>query len=275
MAQATQATDVWFRAVTEDVEACQAAHPVPEWRPGFAKLGFRHIGFLGEYESPGGPFWVHEVLASANGAAFLTLLLAPDHPLRSRPRTIPTAVLESALEDGSIIITTTYREHLWRLHHPKAGVYLEGWSEASAEELWRRHQQRVEDLVLERNSPVLRHDSMPLRLWIAERCNRVGTHVAVVGLVLGVAAFTPAFISLVRLKDWLDAWARGWAGAFWPLFWFGSVLALVGAGIWIVQVRVVSAWRAGQWLARQFPWPRRRRYNPGKEANASRASGLP
>jgi hypothetical protein len=272
MAQPPQATDVWFRDVTEDAAACRAADHVPELRRGFENLGFGRVGFLGEYQLPGGALWVHEVLSSADGAAFVTVALAPDHPLRSAPRTIPTATLESALEDGSIVITTTYGEYLWRLHHPKAGLYLEGWSEATLEELWRRHQQRVEELVLERNSSVLRHASMPLRLWIAERCNEVGNHVAVVALLLGVLAFMGTFISLMRLKDWLDAWARGWFGAFWPLFWFAGILAIAGAGVWLVRSRAVRAWLAGQWLARQFPWPRRRRFDPMNDVGACRTS---
>jgi hypothetical protein len=272
MNKPSQDCDVWFRDVTEDPEACRAADDLPELRTRFENLGFRRVGFLGEYWLPGEAPCVHEVLSSADGGAFLTLALAPDHPLRSDPRTLPTAILESSLEDGSIIITTTYPEHLWRLDHPKAGVYLEGWREAAPEELWGRHQQRVEDLALERDSSVLLHVSMPFRLWIAQRCNEVGNYVALVALLMGVVAFVGVLIPLVQLKDWLDAWARVWFGAFWPLVWFVSTLALVVAGMWMVRLRVVRGWLVGQWLARRLPWPRRRRYDAMKEADGCRTS---
>jgi hypothetical protein len=272
MNQARQENDVWFAEVTEDPEACRTADHVPELRTSFETLGFRRVGFLGEYQLPGGAVWVHEVLSSANGDAFLTLALIPDHPLRSEPRTIPSAILGSGLEDGSIIITTTSREHLWRLDHPKAGVYLEGWSEATPEELWRRHQQRVEELGLERGSLVLRHVSMPLRLWLAKRCNEVGNHVAVVALMLGMVALVGTFISFMQLKDWLDAWGRVWFGAVWPLFSLAGILAIGVTGVWLVRLRAVQAWLVGQWFARLFPWPRRRRYDPMNEKDACRTS---
>jgi hypothetical protein len=216
---------------------------------------------------------VYEVLSNASGAAFLTLALAPDHPLRWEPRTLPAATLESGLEDGSIIVTTTSPEHLWRLDHPKAGVYLQGWSEATPEELWQRHRQRVEELALERDSSVLRHVAMPLRLWIAGRCNEVGNCVALVALSMGVAAFVGVLIPLVRLKDRLDGWGRVWFGGFWPLVWFVGTLAIAVAGLWMVRLRVVRGWVAGQWVARRFPWPRRRRYDATNEADACGTSG--
>jgi hypothetical protein len=180
----------------------EAADYVPELRAGFEELGFRRVGFLGEYEMPGKPtLWVYEVLSSANGDAFLSLYDATVGPLRNQPRTVRTATLETALEDGSIIITTTHDKHLWSLDHPRAGMYLEGWSEASPEELWYQHQQRVESLVRKRDSSVLRHDSMPLRLWIAGRCIQIGSHVAIVALLMGFAAFLAILITLVRLNS--------------------------------------------------------------------------
>jgi hypothetical protein len=252
---------VWFRDLTENAQACRAADHVPELRTRFDFLGFRHVGFLGEYRVPGGALWVYEVLSSASASAFLTLAMAPDHPLRSAPRSRPSATLESALEDGSIVITTTYPEPLWRLDHPKAGVYLEGWGEAAPEELWRRHQQRVEEFGRKRDSAVLRHVSMPLRVWIAERCNEVGNHVAVVALLMGAVAFVPVLVSLVRLEEWLNCLAPVWFGAFRPLAWSVGTLAVVFAGAWLVRRQVVQGWRLGQWLARRFPWPRRRQYD--------------
>src|SRR5579872_7522131 len=249
MNQPPQVADVWFRDVTDDAETCRAADSLPDWRTRFAALGFHHIGYLGEYRIPGGALWVHEVLSSANGDAYLTLALLPDHPLRSDPRTTPTATLESALEDGSILITTTYPEYLWRLDHPKAGVYLEGWSEATPEELWQHHRQHVEQRALERDSSVLPHVSMALRLWIAERCNEVGDHVAVMALMAGVAAFLWIFLSLVRLMDWLDAWVRVRFGALRPLFYFLGLAAIAAAGVGLVRSRVMRAWLAGQWFA--------------------------
>src|SRR5262245_26582818 len=270
MKQARRDTHVWFRDITEDWAVRWDADCVPELRIGFEKLAFRSIGFLGEYQVPGGSLWVHEVLASPKADAFLTLTLSPEHPLKREPRTIPTAILESGLEDGAIIITTNSPEHLWRLNHPKAGVYLEGWSEANPEELWRHHQQRVEDLALERDSAILRHVSMRLRLWIAERCNEVGNHVAVLALLFGVVAFVVGIlIPFVRLVDWLDARFRGWLGVFWPLFWFVAIFAIVVLGWWIARSRVVRGWLVGQWFARRFPWPGRRPYHATAEEDAT------
>jgi len=252
----------WFRDMTDSPGAEQAADYVPELRAGFEELGFRRVGFLGEYEMPGKPtLWVYEVLSSANGDAFLSLYDATVGPLRNQPRTVRTATLETALEDGSIIITTTHDKHLWSLDHPRAGFNLEGWSDASPEELWHRHEGRVEDLVRKLDSLVLRHDSMALRLWIAGRCIQVGTHVAFVALLMGFTAFVAVLITLVRLKDWLQAGVGAWFGPFWPLFWFAGLLAILAAGAWLVRNRVVQGWLGGQWLARQFPWPRRQRYD--------------
>jgi hypothetical protein len=256
----------WFRDMTDVPGAEQAADNVPELRAGFEELGFRRVGFLGEYEMPGKPtLWVYEVLSSANGDAFLTLYRAPDGPLRNKPRIVRTATLETALEDGSIIITTTHDKHLWSLDHPRAGVYLEGWSEVSPEELWYRHQQRVEDLARKRDRSVLRHDSMPLRLWIAGRCIQIGSHVAFVALLMGLAAFVAVLITLVQLKDWLQAGVGAWFGQFWQLFWFAGLLVILAVGVWLVRNRVVLGWLGGQWLARQFPWPRRQRYHCTEE----------
>src|SRR5215471_15102126 len=124
----------WFRDMTDAPGAEQAADNVPELRAGFEELGFRRVGFLGEYEMPGKPtLWTYEVLSSASADAFSTLYRAPVGPWRDKRRIVQTATLHTALEDGSIIITTTHDKHLWSLDHPRAGVYLEGWSEASPE----------------------------------------------------------------------------------------------------------------------------------------------
>jgi hypothetical protein len=214
------------------------------------------------------------VLTSPKADAFLTLTLSPEHPLQREPRTIPTAILESGLEDGSVILTTNYPEHLWRLNHPKAGLYLAGWAEAAPEELWRRHRQRVEDLALERDSPVLPHVSMHLRLKIAERCNEVGNHVAVIALLFGVVTFiVGVVIPFVRLQDWLDAQGRAWFGAFWPLFRLVSLGAVFMAGWWVARSRVARGWLAGQWFARLFSWPRRRPYHPTVEEDSAASTG--
>ena len=259
-------TRLWFRDMTDAPGAEQAADQVPEMRAGFEKLGFRHVGFLGEYEMPGKPtLWVYEVLSSANGDAFLTLYRAPDGPLRNKPRIVRTATLQTALKDGSIIITTSHDKHLWSLDHPRAGVYLDGWRGALPEELWHQHQQRIETLVQKRVSSVLRHDSMLLRLWIAGRCIQVGSHVAFVALLMGFAAFVAVLITLVRLKDWLQAAVGAWFGPFWQLFWFAGLLAILAAGVWLVRNRVMQGWLGGQWLARQFPWPRRQHYDVAED----------
>lgn len=270
MNQPPKKYDIWFRDVTGDSKSCQAADRVPELRSGYEKLGFRRVGFLGEYQTPGGTLSVHEVLSSANDSTFLTLTLAPDYPLiKSEPRTFPNAVLESALEDGSIIITTTYRERLWRLNHPKAGLFLESSSEATPEELWSLHQRRVEEVVARRGSSLLRHNSMSLRLWIEERCNEVGNYVALFALCVGLAAFVEGMALLIRLGDWLNAWGRAWLGAFFLPFWFVVLISIAVAVLWLIRSEVVRGWRVGQWFARQFPWPRRRRYDPMKTWNGS------
>jgi hypothetical protein len=96
----------WFRDVTNDRAARRSADHLPELRAAFEELGFRQGGFLGEFNPPG-DLWVYEVLSSPQADAFLTLALAPRGPLITKTRTIPTALLETAMEDGSIVITTT------------------------------------------------------------------------------------------------------------------------------------------------------------------------
>jgi hypothetical protein len=111
---------------------------------------------------------------------------------------------------------------------------------------------------------------MRLRLWIAERCNEVGNHVAVLALLCGVVAFVVGIlIPFVRLVDWLNPRFRGWFGVFWPLFWFVAIFAIVVLGWWIARNRVVRGWLVGQWFARRFHWPRRRPYHPMVEENAT------
>src|SRR5438034_2997574 len=53
--------------------------------------------------------------------AFLTLALAPADFLKTEPRTIPIAILQTALTDGSVIVTTNSPGQLRLLNHPKAG----------------------------------------------------------------------------------------------------------------------------------------------------------
>lgn len=265
MSQSPQKNDIWFRDVTEDSEACQTADRVSELRRDFERLGFRRVGFLGEYQTPGGILWVHEVLSSTNGDAFLTLTLVSDQPLTRRgPRTIPTAILQSALEDGSILITTTCREHRWRLNHPKAGLYLEDWVEATPEELWHRHQQRIGEVIAERNSLVLPHVSMSLCLWIQERCRKIGNYVALVAVCVCFIIAMEGWLLFWQLEHWLNAGILVPFGVFGLPLWLVSFFAMAAVVMWLIRNEVVRGWRVGQWFARQFPWPRRRRYDPMK-----------
>src|SRR5262249_26759470 len=100
MSQPPLQSGEFYRDLSQDVGASQAADQVPELRLGFEKLGFRHLGFFGEYAHPGGKLWVQEVLASPRHDAFLTLSLSPPGFLNNNNRTVPTATLHSVLQDG-------------------------------------------------------------------------------------------------------------------------------------------------------------------------------
>jgi len=240
--------------MTADVDAALRADQLPEPRADFANLGFRELGFLGDNPIPGGPIWVHEVLMSPNGEALLTLAFSPPDPLRYRPRAIPTLTLQTALADGSLIVTTSCPEYLRFLHHPRAGSYLEGLPGAVPEELWQSHEQRVEAFSQVRNSPVLRHDSMALRITIADRCHAISVFVArwvVLSVVFVLIGSTGSYIGLMHRLNVL----------FQP--WFGVAIAFLGSALlgivamWTLRNQVVRGWLGGEWLARQFPCPRR------------------
>src|SRR5438045_2032735 len=109
-------------------DAWALADQTPELRAGFEKLGFRHLGLIG-HNLGEGTLWVYEVLVSPKRDAFLTLVLHPDHPLKTKPRILPSATLQTALSDGSVINTTTCPMQYRLLNHPKAGSYLDGWDE--------------------------------------------------------------------------------------------------------------------------------------------------
>jgi hypothetical protein len=245
-----------FSDVTADEEARACVDQLPEPRAAFANLGFRQLGFLGDNPIPGGAVWVHEVLMSPNGEALLTLAFCPPDPLRFRPRAIPTLTLHTALADGSLVVTTSCPEYLRFLHHPRAGSCLEGLPGAVPEDLWHRHEQRVEAFSQVRNSPVLRHDSMALRIKVADRCDAISVFAAR-WVVLSVA--------LVWLS--LGSSAIGLMNRFNVLFqpWFGMHLALIASSLvamaamlWTLRNQVVRGWLGGEWLARQFPWPKPR-----------------
>jgi hypothetical protein len=253
-----------FHDVTNDPAARARVDQLPESRVRLEKLGFRPLGFLGDELIPGQTPWVHEVLASPQGDAFVTLALSPPHPLQTRPRTIPTLVLHTVLEDGSIIITTTFPEYLRFLDHPKAGSYLDGSTDISPEEIWQWHKERALEIAGARESSPLRHDSMRLRIWIGDRCYRVSSFVArvvVVSVEVVTVAFIVAFSEVMRsFRVQLAAW---FGAAFWQtLFWLVGVLLIAAAGLFVLWSRVKAAWRVGQWLARLRAWPRRRPYDP-------------
>jgi hypothetical protein len=252
-----------FSDVTDDRDARAHVDHIPESRACLEQLGFRPVGFLGDELIPG-QTWVHEVLASPQGDAFVTLALSPPHPLTTKPRIIATLVLHTVLEDGSIIITTTCPEYARFLDHAKVGSYLEGCSGASAKEIWQRHKERVAEIAGARESSPLRHDSMRLRIWIGERCYQVSSFVArvvVSSVIVVTAAFMigfSEFMHLFRLQ--IAVW---FGAAFWQsLGWAIGILLIGTAGLWILRSRVEAAWRVGQWLARLRAWPRRQPYDP-------------
>jgi hypothetical protein len=150
------------------------------------------------------------------------------------------------------------------LDHPKAGVHLEGLPDATPVDLWRQHQERVAELSGERFSPVLRHDSMSLRIWIAERCREIGNFVALAGLFIGFLAFVGVLASILQFMEWFNAQARAWFGPWFPLFWLVGIFLMCGAAMWLGRRRVLGGWLGGHWLARQLAWPRRRRYETAR-----------
>jgi hypothetical protein len=253
-----------FHDVTNDPQARGRVDQLPESRVRLEKLGFRPLGYLGDELIPGQTPWVHEVLTSPEGDAFATLALSPPHPLQTRPRTIPTVVLHTVLEDGSIIITTTFPKYLRFLDHPKAGSYLDGSTDVSPEEIWQWHKERVAEIAGVRECSPLRHDSMRLRIWIGERCYLVSSFVTRM-VVVSVEVVTVAFI--IAFSQIMDAFhlqlVRWFGAAFWRTFyWLIGVLLIVAAGWFVLWSRVQAAWRVGQWLARLRAWPRRRPYEP-------------
>jgi hypothetical protein len=243
-----------FTDVTSNVEARLRADQVPEVRAGFVALGFRQIGFLGDNPIPGECVWVHEVLTDPKSEAFLTLTISPRDPLTFKPRIIPTSTLQTALADGSLVVTTTCPEYLRFLNHPKAGSYLEGLTETvPPDELWANHCQRVAEISQERGSPPLRHETMKLRIEIAERCTAISAFVAR-WVVLSVALILAGFISsLVGMMHRFGIQIQAWFGIPHALF-IAAILAM--AATWTLRSQLVRGWLGGEWLARQFPRPR-------------------
>jgi hypothetical protein len=250
-----------FSDVTFDEDAPRHADQLPEPRAAFLTLGFRQVGLLGDNPIPGEAVWVHEVFTAANEEAFLTLGFSPPDPLVFRPRSIPTSTLHTALQNGSLIVTTTCPEYLRFLNHPKAGSYLEGCGVAAPSELWQLHGQRVDTISRERNSPALRHDSMRLRIQIADRCVLISYFVAR-WVVLSVAlVLLGSGISLVGMMHRLGVQFQAWFGI--PLALLGSTALGIGA-MWTARNQVVRGWLGGEWLARQLPWPGKKPFDPDR-----------
>lgn len=245
-----------FADVTHDEDAVARADLVPELRAGFEALGFRPLGFLGDrpYE---GRLWVHEVLTSPEQDAFVTLALSPPSIVQLEPRTLPTAILQTALENGSIVVTTNCPGQFRLLNHPRAGSYLEGWTHATPAELWERHRQRVDEIFIDQATSLLPHETMDLRLRIAERCTAVALFVGVCGLLSWAVAFVGLGALWFQVMRWLHELFGG-AGLWGPIVFSIATLPIMAAFGWLAYNRMIISWAAGERLARLFPWPRRR-----------------
>jgi len=255
-----------FSDRTPDDDARARADQLPETRATFASLGFLQVGFIGDNPIPGGEVWVHEVLKSGSGLAFLTLALSPPDPLSFRPRTLPASTLHSALADGSLIVTTTCPQYLRFLHHPRAGCFLEGMPGAAPEELWKCHEQRVEEISGARNSGILRHDSMGLRILIADRCCGISVFVARC-VVLSVAfVLITSMCAYLGLMHRLNVFLQPWFGI--TLAFLGSSLLAI-MSLWMLRKQVARSWLRGEWLARQVPWPGRKPFVNNSDRSAS------
>jgi hypothetical protein len=244
-----------FVDLSGDEEAWALADQMPELRAGFEKLGFRHLGLLGHHLGEG-LLWVFEVLVSPKEDAFLTLVLHPDHPLKTKPRIVPSAILHTALSDGTIVSTTTNPMQYRLLNHPKAGSYLDGWDEATPGELWDRHRQRVAEAAAERIGPILPHDAMPLRIHIAQRLWTVGLVMFIVPVLLGLVTLVGLVVLCMQVVEWFRVLAVARGGIWLPIiFYTGGLLAFFGMHT-LGWSRLRYSWLGGEWLARQFPWPR-------------------
>jgi hypothetical protein len=246
-----------FVDLSGDEEAWALADQMPELRAGYEELGFRHVGLLG-HNLGEGMLWVHEVLVSPRQDAFLTLVLHPDHPLKTKPRNVPSAILQTALSDGTVISTTTNTMQYRLLNHPKAGSYLDGGEGATPVELWDRHRQRVDEAAAERTGPILLHDAMPLRIQIAQRLWTVGLTMFIVPLLLGLVTAVGLVALCIQVVEWFRLLAVARGGIWLPIiFYGGGLIAFVGMRTF-GWTRLQHSWLGGEWLARQFPWPRPR-----------------
>src|SRR5437899_1054061 len=223
-----------FADVTYDDDAVARADQVPELRSHFEKLGFRSLGFMAHrpFEHI---FWVHEVLTSSEEDAFVTLALSPSNILKTEPRTVPIAILQTALANGSVIVTTNCPAQLRLLNHPKAGSFLEGRSAASAEELWDRHRERVAEIRFDEATSLLPHDTMDLRLRIAERCTAVAHFVVAFALLSAFFAFVGMGILWLEAMSWFNSQVLGGAVAWAFVFFTLGNLPLMVAFMWLVR----------------------------------------
>ena len=133
---------------------------------------------------------------------------------------------------------------------------MEGWSEASAEELWDRHRERVAEIRVDEATSLLPHDTMDLRLRIAERCTAVAHFVVAFALLSAFFAFVGMGILWLEAMSWFNRQVLGGAVAWAFVFFTLGSLPLMVAFMWLVRNRLVTSWAGGEWLARQFPWPR-------------------
>ncbi len=215
--------------VSEDAAERSRAKNVPELAPAFEALGFQSVGF---YRMGAAPGYVHQVWRTPDSRAFVVL----EHDLNQKPR----AELRTLLHDGTIVETSTGFTGLARLfrrarlHHPECAYLLET-SNASPEELWRKHTARVEAIARERGSTVPPHDSMRMYFALASR-SMVVTYVRrLQGRSLEWTIFIPATLAIVAAVFLTGS----------PLHWL-TVLAVASVAFWYIAE--ASTWAAARLL---------------------------
>jgi hypothetical protein len=216
--------------VSDDAAERARAKTVPELIPAFQALGFQIVGYYRLGKPPG---YVNEVWRSPDSRAFLLV----EYDNKQRPR----AELRTLLHDGTIIETSSrfsglarlYRRA--RLHHPESAYLLETL-DASPEELSRRHSERLEAIVRERNSTIPPHDSMRLNFALTSRSMVLTFTRRTEGQRLEWTIFIPATIAVVV--------AVVFAGT--PLHWL-TALAVASVALWYTG-------EFSTWLAARLLW---------------------
>lgn len=241
--------------LTNSDEASELADQVPELREAFVALGFRPLGYLG-HDLGNNMLRVCEVLCSARGDAFLSLVLHPPSPLKTEPRIVPAALLQTAMSNGFVVSTTNGSMQYRLLNHPLAGSYLEGTQEATPAELWDLHRQRTHEIALDSDQAILRHDDMRLCIEIGKHCFAVAMFGFLLSSMFGLVGLVGLVILFVSVMQSLFGLAVAGGGPWAPVIFLGGGAFLSVGMVFFGRARLIASWLGGEWLVRQLPWPR-------------------